>query len=116
MPPTSQPPPRAIRIGIVDDDRVSLDNLQRQIVHTMARVGEPKVASAAQAVAAINPEVRVVALQERADAKRLDQLVAAADVVLDCSDNFKTRHLVNAACVRHRRPLVSGAARRSATA
>ncbi len=97
-------------ITIVDHDTVELTNLQRQIVHTMARVGEPKVASAAQAIAAINPEVRVVALQERADAKRLDQLVAAADVVLDCSDNFATRQAVNAACVAHAKPLVSGAA------
>ncbi len=97
-------------ITIVDHDTVELTNLQRQIVHTMARVGEPKVASAAQAVAAINPEVRVVALQERADAKRLDELVATADVVLDCSDNFATRQAVNAACVAHRKPLVSGAA------
>ena len=97
-------------ITLVDHDTVELTNLQRQIVHTMARVGEPKVASAAQAVAAINPEVRVVALQERADAKRLDELVATADVVLDCSDNFATRQAVNAACVAHRKPLVSGAA------
>jgi molybdopterin/thiamine biosynthesis adenylyltransferase len=97
-------------ITLVDHDTVELTNLQRQIVHTMARVGEPKVASAAQAIAAINPEVRVVALQERADAKRLDELVAAADVVLDCSDNFATRQAVNAACVAHRKPLVSGAA------
>ncbi len=94
-------------ITLVDHDTVELTNLQRQIVHTMARVGEPKVASAAQAIAAINPEVRVVALQERADAKRLDELVAAADVVLDCSDNFATRQAVNAACVAHRKPLAA---------
>ncbi len=97
-------------ITIVDHDSVDLTNLQRQIAHSMARVGTPKVASAAQAIAAINPEVRVVALQERADAARLDALVAAADVVVDCSDNFATRQAVNAACVAHRRPLVSGAA------
>jgi molybdopterin/thiamine biosynthesis adenylyltransferase len=59
---------------------------------------------------AINPDVRVHALHERADAARLDTLVAAADVVIDCSDNFATRHAVNAACVAHRKPLVSGAA------
>jgi molybdopterin/thiamine biosynthesis adenylyltransferase len=97
-------------ITIVDHDTVDTTNLQRQIAHTLARVGEPKVASAAQAIAAINPEVRVVALQERADAQRLDALVAAADVVIDCCDNFATRQAVNAACVAHRRPLVSGAA------
>ena len=97
-------------ITVVDHDTVDLTNLQRQIAHTMARVGEAKVASAAQTVAAINPEVRVVALQERADAARLDELVAQADVVIDCCDNFTTRQAVNAACVAHRVPLVSGAA------
>lgn len=97
-------------LTLVDGDTVELTNLQRQIAHTLARVGEPKVQSAAAAVAALNPEVRVVALHERADAARLDALVADADVVIDCSDNFVTRHAVNAACVRHARPLVSGAA------
>jgi len=97
-------------ITLVDHDTVDLTNLQRQIAHTLARVGQPKVASAAQSIAAINPDVRVVTQQERADARRLDELVAAADVVLDCSDNFATRHAVNAACVAHGKPLVSGAA------
>ncbi|HJV63549.1 MAG TPA: molybdopterin-synthase adenylyltransferase MoeB [Albitalea sp.] len=97
-------------ITIVDHDSVDLTNLQRQIVHNLSRVGQPKAASAAQTIAAINPEVRVVALHERADASRLDALVADADVVLDCSDNFATRQAVNAACVAHRKPLVSGAA------
>jgi molybdopterin/thiamine biosynthesis adenylyltransferase len=97
-------------LTLVDGDTVELTNLQRQIAHTLARVGEPKVRSAAAAVAALNPEVRVVTLHERADAERLDALVAEADVVIDCSDNFTTRHAVNAACVRHARPLVSGAA------
>jgi molybdopterin/thiamine biosynthesis adenylyltransferase len=98
------------RITIVDHDSVDLTNLQRQIAHTLARVGQPKVESAAQSIAAINPEVRVHALRERADAARLATLVADADVVIDCSDNFATRHAVNAACVAHRKPLVSGAA------
>ena len=98
------------RITVVDHDTVDLTNLQRQIAHTTARVGTPKVTSAAQTIAAINPEIEVIALQERADAARLDALVAAADLVLDCSDNFATRHAVNAACVKHRKPLVSGAA------
>ncbi len=97
-------------ITIVDDDTVDLTNLQRQIAHDVARIGQPKAGSAAQSIAAINPDVRVVALNERADAKRLAELVAEADVVLDCSDNFATRHAVNAACVLHRKPLVSGAA------
>jgi len=97
-------------ITLVDHDTVDVTNLQRQIAHDLARVGRPKVDSAAQSIAAINPEVRVIALRERADAARLDALVREADVVLDCSDNFATRHAVNAACVAHRRPLVSGAA------
>jgi molybdopterin/thiamine biosynthesis adenylyltransferase len=97
-------------ITVVDHDTVDRTNLQRQIAHTEARVGTPKVASAAAAIAALNPEVRVQALQQRADAELLDRLVPQADVVLDCSDNFTTRQAVNAACVRHRRPLVSGAA------
>lgn len=98
------------RITLVDHDRVDLTNLQRQIAHDMSRVGQPKAASAAQSIAEINPEVTVVPLQERADAQRLDELVATADVVVDCCDNFATRHAVNAACVKHRKPLVSGAA------
>jgi molybdopterin/thiamine biosynthesis adenylyltransferase len=97
-------------ITLVDHDTVDLTNLQRQIAHTTERVGQPKVDSASLSVAAINPHVRVSALQQRADAALLEQLVPHADVVLDCSDNFVTRHAVNAACVRHHKPLVSGAA------
>lgn len=98
------------RITVVDGDTVDLTNLQRQIAHATDRIGQPKVASAAQAMAALNPEVQVQTLAQRVDGAALDTLVAGADVVLDCSDNFATRHAVNAACVRHRRPLVSGAA------
>jgi molybdopterin-synthase adenylyltransferase len=98
------------RITIVDPDRVDLTNLQRQIAHNQARIGEPKALSARQAITAINPEVDVTALVGRVDAARLDQLVPAADVVIDCTDNFATRHAVNAACVRHHKPLVAGAA------
>ena len=97
-------------ITLVDDDVVDLTNLQRQIAHTAARVGMPKVASAQAAMAAINPLPQVTPVQARADAALLDALVAAADVVLDCCDNFATRHAVNVACVTHRKPLVSGAA------
>ncbi len=98
------------RITLVDHDTVDSTNLQRQIAHKLATVGWPKVDSARASIHAINPDVTVQALQQRADAALLDELVAAADVVLDCSDNFATRHTVNAACVKHRRPLVSGAA------
>ena len=97
------------RITLVDDDTVDLTNLQRQIAHTTARVGMPKVDSAAQAMREVNPELHLTALQQRVDAALLDRLVPGADVVLDCSDNYATRQAINAACVRHRRPLVAGA-------
>jgi molybdopterin/thiamine biosynthesis adenylyltransferase len=97
-------------LTIVDDDVVELTNLQRQIAHDLSRLGRPKAESALQSIAAINPDVHVNALVRRADAALLQQLVAQADVVLDCSDNFATRQAVNAACVAQRKPLVSGAA------
>jgi molybdopterin/thiamine biosynthesis adenylyltransferase len=98
------------RITLVDDDQVDLTNLQRQIAHSMARLGQDKTTSARTAIAALNPEVEVRAVTLRADAAQLDALVADADLVLDCCDNFATRQAVNAACVRHGKPLVSGAA------
>ena len=98
------------RITLVDDDVVELTNLQRQIAHDLSRLGVPKAESARQSVMAINPDVQVRAVVQRADAALLDELVAQADVVLDCSDNFRTRQAVNAACVAHARPLVAGAA------
>jgi molybdopterin-synthase adenylyltransferase len=97
-------------ITLVDHDSVDRTNLQRQIAHTEQRVGWAKTESAQAAMTAINPEVRIHTLTERADAQSLDRLVPEADVVLDCSDNFKTRHAVNAACVKHQKPLVWGAA------
>ncbi len=97
-------------ITVVDHDAVDMTNLQRQIIHTMSRVGHPKAGSAETAIGAINPEVRVTPIVARADAALLERLVAQADVVLDCCDNFATRHAINAACVKHRKPLVSGAA------
>ncbi|HYN63663.1 MAG TPA: molybdopterin-synthase adenylyltransferase MoeB [Candidatus Limnocylindrales bacterium] len=98
------------RITLVDHDAVDLTNLQRQIAHTTARVGMAKALSAAQAMHAINPDIVVETHVFRAEGTVLDALVAAADVVLDCSDNFATRHAVNRACVLQRRPLVAGAA------
>ena len=97
------------RITICDGDRVDLTNLQRQIVHRQSSIGEPKARSAAATLAAINPEIRVEPLEERAGPERLLALVRGADVVLDCSDNFATRHALNRACVAARKPLVSGA-------
>ncbi len=98
------------RITIADGDRVDLTNLQRQIAHDLSRVGRPKAASAAASIAAINPNVVVSVVDERVSGERLEALVAATDVVLDCSDNFATRQALNAACVGHRKPLVAGAA------
>jgi molybdopterin/thiamine biosynthesis adenylyltransferase len=98
------------RITVIDHDRVDVTNLQRQIAHTQDRVGQFKVDSVRQAIAQINPEVHVVPLAQRADAALLHTYVAQADVVLDCSDNFATRHAINLACVQHARPLVSGSA------
>lgn len=97
------------RLTLCDNDNVDLTNLQRQIVHRTQSVGMPKVASAKQTLASINPEINVVALKERVEGDRLMELVADHDVVVDASDNFATRHAVNRACVMHRKPLVSGA-------
>ena len=97
-------------ITIVDDDTVDLTNLQRQIMHRTDRIGQAKVLSAQSTLAQLNPAVQVQALQAHADARLLQSLVAQADVVLDCCDNFQTRQAINAACVQQRVPLVSGAA------
>ena len=97
-------------ITLADGDSVDLTNLQRQILHTTAAVGRAKAYSGQDTLAQLNPEIEVSAISERLEGERLAQLVASADVVLDCSDNFATRHAVNRACVRQRKPLVSGAA------
>jgi molybdopterin-synthase adenylyltransferase len=96
------------RITLCDHDNVDLTNLQRQIVHHTDAIGMPKVESARRTLAGINPEVRVEAIASKVGA-RLDELVSRCDVVLDATDNFATRHAINRACVRHRKPLVSGA-------
>jgi molybdopterin-synthase adenylyltransferase len=95
---------------LADGDTVDLTNLQRQILHNTESVGRSKAVSGRDALARINPEVKVAPLQRRLNEAELDPLVAGSTVVLDCSDNFATRHAVNRACVRHRKPLVSGAA------
>jgi adenylyltransferase/sulfurtransferase len=98
------------RITLVDGDTVDLTNLQRQILHTTDRIGSPKATSGQVALAAINADVQVVPVTRRADHDALAGLVSTVTVVLDCSDNFATRHALNQACVTHRKPLVSGAA------
>jgi len=98
------------RLTIADADSVDLTNLQRQVLYRTDSVGAQKVDEAAKALAAMNPEVELVPLAQRVGALEVDRLVAGADVVLDCSDNFATRHLLNRACVKFSRPLVSGAA------
>ena len=98
------------RLHLADPDTVDLTNLQRQILYRTESVGTRKVTAATAALAAFNPEVITTPLAERMEGARLEALVAKVDVVLDCSDNFPTRHALNRACVRHRKPLVSGAA------
>ena len=97
------------KLIICDNDHVDLTNLQRQIIHSSAAAGTPKTISAKKTLANINPEVDVVALQEYVDGEKLRQLVAEADIIIDASDNFATRHHVNKACVFNKKPLVSGA-------
>ena len=98
------------RLTLVDDDVVDLTNLQRQILHGTPDVGIAKAMSGANALQRLNPDVEVIALIERLDGERLAALAATHDVVLDCSDNFATRHAINRACVAATVPLVSGAA------
>ncbi|MES2825883.1 MAG: molybdopterin-synthase adenylyltransferase MoeB [Pseudomonadota bacterium] len=95
---------------LADFDRVDLSNLQRQIVHTTARIGQTKVESAALALRELNPDVKVTCITAQLDAAALAEQVAQVNVVVDCCDNFTTRFAVNAACVQHKIPLVSGAA------
>jgi len=96
-------------LGVVDDDTVDLTNLQRQIVHRTASVGRPKVDSAADTLAAINPDVRVVRHPVRLDPANAADLIADYDVVADGSDNFDTKFLLNDACYFAKKPLVGGA-------
>ena len=97
-------------IVLADDDVVDVGNLQRQIMHQTAALDQPKVLSGQRAMQAINPEVNVTAMAQRLEGDALLDTIASVDLVLDCCDNFRTRHAVNRACVQHRKPLVSGAA------
>jgi len=99
-------------ITLMDFDAVELTNLQRQIMHTQKSIGSSKVDSGKAFLHALNPSIEIIARQERASADVLDAILEKVDVVLDCSDNFATRQLINAACVTHQVPLVSGSALR----
>lgn len=96
-------------ITVIDDDQVELSNLQRQIIHAQDRLGMDKAASAVMTMRALNPWPRLNAEVARLDAERADTLIAAHDLVLDGTDNFDTRYLVNRTCVRHGKPLISAA-------
>ena len=98
------------RLTIADPDKVDLTNLQRQVLYRTDSVGMPKVAAARSALSALNPEVEIVPVEKRLDEKSLQAYVKEVDVVIDCSDNFATRHALNRACVARKKPLVSGAA------
>ena len=98
------------QLVLADHDTVDLTNLQRQILHTEQRIGMTKVESAKLTLQQLNPQIRIDTIGERLTNDNLSQLVASADVVLDCTDNFASRHAINATCVAQRRPLVSGAA------
>ena len=96
-------------IGIVDHDVVDRSNLQRQVIHTEGRIGRPKVESAREAIQALNPDVQVVLHQERLDSSNVDEIFAGYQVVVDGTDNFAARYLINDACIKHRLPNVHGA-------
>jgi molybdopterin/thiamine biosynthesis adenylyltransferase len=98
------------RLTIADPDKVDLTNLQRQILYRTESVGAVKVEAARAALSALNPDVQIVPLQKKLQEQDLLELMASADVALDCSDNFATRHALNRACVKAGKPLVSGAA------
>lgn len=97
-------------ITLVDHDDVELTNLQRQIMHAEGSVGKSKVASGKEFLQNLNSSIRIETVQTKATSNLLDELLPNVSVVLDCTDNFSTRHLINAACVKHQIPLVSGSA------
>ena len=98
------------QIVLADHDRIEMSNLQRQILHTSERIGELKAESGRQTLRTINPEILVETSTTRLDADALMSEIGGVDLVVDCTDNFATRHAINRACVHHAKPLVSGAA------
>jgi len=98
------------KITLIDDDQVDLTNLQRQVMHTHQTIGKNKALSGKHFLEQLNHTVEIIAIPERANAELLNQVLPKASIVLDCTDNYLTRQLINQACVQHRLPLVSGAA------
>jgi molybdopterin/thiamine biosynthesis adenylyltransferase/rhodanese-related sulfurtransferase len=96
------------QLGIVDSDVVDLTNLQRQILHSTERIGEPKVESAKRTLEALNPDVKIVGYQERLTSANIDRIIEGYDVIVDGADNFPTRYLLNDASIKHRIPVVHG--------
>jgi molybdopterin/thiamine biosynthesis adenylyltransferase len=99
-------------ITLIDDDMVELTNLQRQIMHTEDSVGKSKVASGKQYLQSLNSSIQIETIEAKATSALLDELLPSVDIVLDCTDNFLTRHRINERCVAHQIPLVSGSALR----
>ena len=99
-------------ITLIDHDLVELTNLQRQIMHAESKIGSNKAASGKQFLEQLNSSIRIETIQAKATGPLLDDLLPSVDIVLDCTDNFTTRHLINASCVKHQTPLVSGSALR----
>ena len=99
-------------ITLIDHDQVELTNLQRQIMHTENNVGKSKVNSGKQFLQSLNSSIQIETIEAKATTSLLDELLPSVNIVLDCTDNFSTRHLINASCVKHLIPLVSGSALR----
>ena len=97
---------------LIDHDEVEITNLQRQIMHTESSIGKSKVESGKHFLSQLNSSVRIQTIQAKVTKSILDDLLPSVDIVLDCTDNFQTRHLINASCVQHQIPLVSGSALR----
>ena len=98
------------KLTLIDHDLVEMTNLQRQIMHNNNSIGMSKVASGKKMLNQLNPQTQIIEIEQKATSELLDELLPHASAVLDCTDNFKTRHLINAACVKHQIPLISGAA------
>jgi molybdopterin/thiamine biosynthesis adenylyltransferase len=99
-------------ITLIDHDLVELTNLQRQIMHAQDKIGQSKVASGKQFLEQLNSTIKIETIQTKATTSLLDDLLPSIDIVLDCTDNFVTRHLINASCIKYQKPLVSGSALR----